>query len=256
MTLTVIFLYLGLVLLIGLFSHRLFRGTGEDYFLATRTIGPFVLLMSLFGTHMTAFSLLGASGEAYNKGIGVFALMASSSALLVPLVFLFVGTRLWGLGKRHGYITQVQYFRDRYDSDSLGLLLFVVLTLLLIPYLLSGVMGGGIALNQITTGQVPEWLGSLIICLVVLSYVTYGGLRGTAWANTFQTLIFMTLGGLTFFVIVRQLGGLEQAMAAVSRVRRLFPIPAGPPISTIAPRPSTAASNTVRSCSRSATLPT
>ena len=63
MTLTIIILYLVLVLAIGLLSHRLFRGTGEDYFVATRTIGPFILLMSLFGTHMTAFSLLGASGE-------------------------------------------------------------------------------------------------------------------------------------------------------------------------------------------------
>ncbi|MCZ6600389.1 MAG: sodium:solute symporter family protein, partial [Acidobacteria bacterium] len=64
MTLAVILAYLALVLAIGLLSNRLFRGTGEDYFLATRTIGPFLLLMSLFGTHMTAFSLLGAAGEA------------------------------------------------------------------------------------------------------------------------------------------------------------------------------------------------
>ena len=69
MTLAVILVYLALVLSIGLFSPRLLRGTGEDYFLATRTIGPFVLLMSLFGTNMTAFALLGASGEAYHAGI-------------------------------------------------------------------------------------------------------------------------------------------------------------------------------------------
>ena len=80
MTLVVILVYLTLVLLVGMLSHRLFRATGEDYFLATRTIGAFMLLMSLFGTHMTAFSLLGASGEGYRRGIGVFALMASSSA--------------------------------------------------------------------------------------------------------------------------------------------------------------------------------
>ena len=84
MTLLVIGLYLAGVLSIGFLSHRLFRGTGEDYFVATRTIGPFVLLMSLFGTHMTAFSLLGASGEAHRVGIGVFSLMASSSAIVVP----------------------------------------------------------------------------------------------------------------------------------------------------------------------------
>ena len=215
MTLAAILVYLALVLTIGMLSHRLFRGTGEDYFLATRTIGPFLLLMSLFGTHMTAFSLLGASGEGYRQGIGVFGLMASSSALVVPAVFYFIGTRLWKAGKRHGYLTQVQYFRERWDSDGLGVLLFVVLIALLIPYLLIGVMGGGLALNEITDGQVPQWTGSLAVCLVVLTYVTYGGLRGTAWANTFQTLVFMILGGVTFFWIVSRLGGLDAALARV-----------------------------------------
>jgi SSS family solute:Na+ symporter len=218
-TLAVILAYLALVLLIGGVSHVLFRGTSEDYFLATRTIGPFMLLMSLFGTHMTAFSLLGASGQGYLSGIGVFGLMASSSALVVPVVFYFVGTRLWSLGARHGFITQVQFFRARWESEGLGLLLFCVLIALLVPYLLIGVMGGGIALNQITSGQVSEWAGSLGICVVVVIYVTFGGLRGTAWANTFQTLVFMTLGGVTFFWIVREMGGLDAALAEVARQR-------------------------------------
>lgn len=216
MTLTIILVYLVLVLVVGSVSHRLFTGTGEDYFLATRTIGPFVLLMSLFGTHMTAFSLLGASGEAYRSGIGVFGLMASSSALVVPTVFYFLGPRLWALGKRHGYITQVQYFRERWRSDALGLLLFFVLIALLIPYLLIGVMGGGITLSQITGGAVPEWAGSLGVCVVVIAYVTYGGLRGTAWVNTFQTLVFMTLGAAAFFWIVNRLGGLGPALDRVA----------------------------------------
>ncbi len=125
MSLAVIFIYLAMVLVLGALSHKLFRNTGEDYFVASRTINWFILLMTLFGTNMTAFSILGASGEAYHRGIGVFALMASSSAIVVPCVFLFIGTRLWRLGKRFGYVTQVQYFRDRWESDGLGLLLFV-----------------------------------------------------------------------------------------------------------------------------------
>ena len=216
MTLAIIGIYLALVLGIGLLSHRLFRGTGEDYFVATRTIGPFILLMSLFGTNMTAFALLGASGEAYHNGIGVFGLMASSSALIIPSVFFFIGTRAWSLGKRFGYLTQVQYFRDRWGSDGLGLLLFVVLVGFVIPYLLIGVMAGGVTMNQITNDQVPEWVGGLIVCAVVLTYVTYGGLRGTAWVNTFQTLVFMTLGAVTFYVIVNKLGGLTNAMKVVA----------------------------------------
>ncbi len=219
MTLLVIGLYLVGVLTVGLLSHRLFRGTGEDYFVATRSIGPFVLLMSLFGTNMTAFSILGASGEAHRIGIGVFSLMASASALVIPAIFFFVGTRLWSAGKRMGFLTQVQYFRARFQSNALGMLLFVVMVALTIPYLLIGVLGGGLTLTQITGGEVPSWVGGLLISAVVVTYVTYGGLRGTAWANTFQTLVFMTLGAVAFGYLVHQLGGLSSALGKVADAR-------------------------------------
>ena len=174
----IIFGYLAIVLLIGLISHRLFRGTGTDFFLASRSIGSFVLLMTLFGTHMTAFSILGASGEAYHNGIGVFALMASSSALMVPVTIFFLGPRLWEIGKRHNFVTQVEFFRARYQSDVLGLLLFAVIVLLMIPYLLIGVMGGGITMNSMTGGAIPRdsrtvaivtpsWIGDLVMATPV-----------------------------------------------------------------------------------------
>ncbi len=218
MTLAIIAAYLLLVLAIGWGSARAFRGTGVDYFVATRSIGSLLLLTSLFGTNMTAFSLLGASGEAYRRGIGVFALMASSTALVAPLVFLTIAPRVWGLGKRHGYLTQVEMVRDRWGSDRLGALLFAFQVVLLVPYLLIGIKGGGLTLAQITEGTVPEWAGSLAITLVVLVYVTAGGLRGTAWANAAQTAVFTLLGGVTFWIIVRSFGGLSAAFARVAEV--------------------------------------
>ncbi|HSK75543.1 MAG TPA: sodium:solute symporter family protein [Thermoanaerobaculia bacterium] len=216
MKLAILAAYLVLVLVIGLGSHRFFRGTSEDWFVAARTIGPFILLVSLFGAHMTAFSLLGASGEAYLEGIGVFALMASSSALVVPAVFFFIGTRVWALGKRHGYLTPVQFFRERWESDGLGLLLFAVQIALLVPYLLIGVMGGGSTLTQVTDGQAPPWVGGLVVCAVVLTYVTYGGMRGTIWVNVFQTLVLLTLGLVAFGTIVGKIGGIGAAMERVA----------------------------------------
>ncbi|HET9225159.1 MAG TPA: sodium:solute symporter family protein [Thermoanaerobaculia bacterium] len=216
MTLAIIVVYLAIVLVIGLFSHRFFRGTSEDFFVAARTLGPFILLVSLFGANMTAFAVLGSAGESYMEGIGVFALMASSSGLVIPVVFFFIGTRIWALGKRRGYLTPVQYFRERWDSNGLGLLLFIVQVGLLIPYLLIGVMGGGSTLTQVTDGQVPDWVGGLVICAVVLAYVTYGGMRGTIWVNVFQTMVLLALGFITFWVIVDKLGGLTNAMSLLA----------------------------------------
>ena len=215
-TLAIIIAYLVIVLAIGLLSHRFFKGTSEDFFVAARTLGPFILLVSLFGANMTAFAVLGSAGEAYMEGIGVFALMASSSGLVIPTVFYFVGTRVWALGKRRGYLTPVQFFRERWGSDGLGLLLFVVQIALLVPYLLIGVMGGGSTLTQVTGGLVPGWVGGLVICAVVLTYVTYGGMRGTVWVNVFQTVVLLTLGFIAFWVVVNKLGGLEAAMSRVA----------------------------------------
>jgi len=215
LTEAVVAAYLVLVLGIGAFARRRLAATGEDYFAASRTIGPVVLLATLFGTHMTAFSLLGASGEAYHRGVGVFSLMASSSALVVPAVFWFVAPRAWAVCRRNGFLTQVEMVRARWESPGLAVALGAVLAALLVPYLLIGVMGGGITLAEITDGRVPQWAGSLVMVLVVLAYVGAGGIRGTSWVNTFQTVVFIVLGAVTAGVVAAKTGGLG---ALASRV--------------------------------------
>src|SRR5262249_4765859 len=113
----VVFSYLAVVLAIGLLARKSGQQNAEDYFLAGRSLGPAVFLLSLFGTNMTAFSILGASGHAFANGIVTYGLMASSSAFVIPLSILVIGTRLWVLGKRHGFITPVQMFRDRWETS-------------------------------------------------------------------------------------------------------------------------------------------
>ena len=132
----IIFGYLALLLGVGLFSNRLFRGTSRDYMLASQTIGPFFLLMSLFGTTMTAFALVGSTGKAFQLGVGVYGMLASASGIVHSACFFLVGLKLWGWGKRYGYTTQIQFFRDRLESNSIGLLLFPILVGLVILYLL------------------------------------------------------------------------------------------------------------------------
>lgn len=217
----IICIYLSLLLGLGLFASRLFQGTKKDYMLASHSIGPFLLLMSLFGTTMTAFALVGSSGEAFKEGVGVYGMLASSSGIIHSLCFFVIGVKLWSFGRRYGYSTQIQFFRDRLDNDAIGLLLFPILVGLIIPYLLVGVISAGSVMQTMTSGAfvdlfptpspatnggLPPWLGSLVICVVVLVYVFFGGMRGTAWANAFQTIVFMILGVVTFVVIANKLG--------------------------------------------------
>lgn len=229
-TIVIVVIYLGLLLSLGIYSARYSRGTAADYFVASHSIGPFLLLMSVFGTTMTAFAMVGSTGEAYARGIGVYGLMASWSGLVHSAVFFIVGIKLWSYGKKYGYVTQCQFFRDRFESNGLGYLLFPILVALVIPYLLVGIMGAGSVMtgvtrgalpeifptdNPATNGSIPPWLTGLVICGVVLTYVFMGGLRAAAWANAFQTVVFMVMGCIAFYVIADKLGGMQAASQQV-----------------------------------------
>lgn len=222
--------YLAVLLGVGLSSRRFATGTRDDFFLASHSIGPVLLLMSLFGTTMTAFALVGSTGKAFLLGIGVYGLMASWAAVVHPLMFAFVGVRVWHVGRRNGYLTQIQMLRDRFQNDSLGWLLFPILVCLVVPYLLIGVQGAGITVAAVTKGVlptlfvdgagvptgVPGWLTGLVICAVVYTYVSFGGIRAAAWANTFQTVVFLIVAAITFVTIASALGGPAEAIAATA----------------------------------------
>ena len=180
--LIIIVAYLALLLGLGYFTAKLFRGTSNDFFIASRSIGSFLLLASIFGTTMTAFALIGSTGEAYRVGAVTYGKIASISALIHSAVFFFIGTRLWAFGKQHGYLTQIQFFRARFDSDAIGYLLFPILVGLVIPYLLIGLLGAGSLVSTVTKGAFPEFFAgtqgavpapvtSAVISIVVVIYV-------------------------------------------------------------------------------------
>ena len=228
--------YLALLVGLGLLAKFSFRGTSSDYFVAGRSIGPFFMLMSLFGTTMTAFALVGSTGKAYDAGIGVYGLMASSSGVIHSLVFFLIGVKLWAIGKRYDYVTQIQFFRGRFQSNALGYLLFPILVGLVTGYLLIGIAGAGTVMRGLTVGMLPDlfpgtynpaldklmfvgavppWLTGLVISGVVLFYIFSGGMRGAVWANTMQTMVFMVMGLLAFYLVANELGGLKAAAQKV-----------------------------------------
>jgi len=144
-----------------------------------------------------------------------YGLMASSSGLVIPLTIFLIGTRVWALGKKYGFMTPVQIFRDRWECSHIGTVIFAVQAALLVPYIIIGVMGGGTTLAAVSGGLVPFWLGGAVVALVVMSYVFFGGMRGTAWVNAFQTVLFLCFGTLAVVVIAVGMGGFSKAVEAL-----------------------------------------
>jgi solute:Na+ symporter, SSS family len=198
----VILAYLALIAFIGSVAFKKSQENTEDFFLANRSIGPLVFFLSIFATNMTAFAILGSSGQAYRRGIGIYGLMAASSSFVIPLTIFFIGTRLWALGKKFGHQTQVSYFRDRWECNHIGTVIFALSAAMLVPYMIISIMGGGTVLADISTsGETHQPLiaypvGCAIVAVVVTLNVFLGGMRGTVWVNVLQTIMFLCFGAV------------------------------------------------------------
>lgn len=183
-------LYLAILLVFGKISSRKTQKTPESYFLADRKLRLFVLLAAIFGTNMTAFAMMGAPGLSYHAGVSVWGMLAGPILFVMPLSF-YLGYRCWIVAKKFGYITPVEFYRERFQSDILAILMFIGFVGWTVPYILTGLTGGGRILENITDGAVPAWVGALALLLVVGYYTLAGGMKATAWTNTLQTLVFV-----------------------------------------------------------------
>jgi SSS family solute:Na+ symporter len=207
----VILAYLAIIAVIGGVAFKRSKENTEDFFLAGRSIGPVVFFLSIFATNMTAFAIIGSSGQAYRQGIGIYGLMGSSSCFVIPLTIFFIGTRLWAYGKKFGHQTQVSFFRDRWECNHIGTAIFALSAAMLVPYMIISIMGGGTVLAVISTSAathqpiIPYAWGCAIVAIVVTLNVFLGGMRGTVWVNILQTTLFLCFGAVAVAVISHKL---------------------------------------------------
>ena len=227
----VILVYLAVIAVVGGVAWRRGRENTEDFFLASRSVGPIFFFLSIFATNMTAFAILGSSGQAYRQGIGIYGLMASSSCFVIPLTLFFIGTRLWAIGKKFGHQTQVAFFRDRWECNHIGTVIFALSAAMLVPYMIISIMGGGTVLADISASPethqpiIPYAWGCAIVAVVVTLNVFLGGMRGTVWVNILQTTLFLCFGAVAVAVISHALplgfGDYMQKLAADPKTRFL-----------------------------------
>ncbi len=203
----VLLLYFCVLIIIGALGARVTLKTREDYFMAGRGLGSIAVFMALFASNITAFTIIGHAGFAYQTGFGAYGYVIGWSIFITPFTFYLVGYRSWLLGKRYGYATQPQVFGGIFNSRLVGNIFLVLLLYYTLPYLVVSIIGGSLAFTTITEGFIPYWLSAVVVIGVSLIYTIPAGLRGTVWTDIFQGTVFLVVAGLLLFAVAQALGG-------------------------------------------------
>ena len=211
--------YVLVLMLIGGYGARVTLGTREDYFMAGRRLGSVAVFMALFASNITAFTIIGFAGFAYQIGYGAFGYVIGWSIFITPFTYYLVGYRSWLLGKRYGYATQPQVFGGILKSPAVSLVFLFLLLYYTLPYLVVSIIGGGLAFSTVSQGVVDYWVAALFIVGVSLIYTVPAGLRGTVWTDIFQGFLFIGMAVLLLLAVADSFGGFTAITSRISLER-------------------------------------
>lgn len=215
--------YFAVLLSIGFFARRRARRGAEDYFVASRSLPPLVLFLTMAATNFSAFTVFGFSGAGWRIGYAFYPIMAFGTGFMA-LSFYFIGRPVWRLGKGKGLLTPPELVFDRFGSPALRFTFFGVMTAFTLPYLAMQPMAAGYALEGLL--GIPYLAGAALVTAVMLGYTFFGGMRGVAWTDVFQGGMLLVLLIVALGVIAAPFGGLSAANRDVAvRLPALFSRP-------------------------------
>jgi SSS family solute:Na+ symporter len=217
--------YLAVLVVLALVARRRAVPGHEDFFLASRRLGPVLLVVTLAATNFSSFTIFGFAGAGYRFGYGYYPIMAFGTGLMA-ITFLVIGIPARRAAVASGAITPPELIYHRFKSRALHFAYLVVMVVFTLPYLALQPLGAGYMLSALF--GIPYQVGAGVVVLVGLVYVLAAGLRGDVLTDLLQGVLMLAGIGVIFFAVTARLGGFTRVSAEVAqRVPELFSRPGG-----------------------------
>lgn len=182
---------------LGLLSAR-GRDRGlVEWSLSGRGLGVLFVWVLMAGETYTSFSFLGTAGWTYSYGVPIVYLVAY---LTVGFAVAYVaGPALWTYARRHRLVSIADVAEHRFRSRPVGVLVALVATVFLVPYIQVQIQGMGVVVNAMTYGSVDLRLAAIVSFVVAEAFVLVSGLRGSAWVSVAKDLL--VIGSVVFLAV-------------------------------------------------------
>jgi sodium/pantothenate symporter len=180
----------------------------SEYFIGSRSMGGFVLAMTLVATYTSASSFIGGPGVAYRTGLG-WVLLAVIQVPTAWLTLGVLGKKFAITARRVNAITINDFLRERYHSSAVVILASVSLLLFFLSAMTAQFIGGARLFEAIT--GLPYLWGLAVFAGTVILYTTVGGFRAVAMTDALQGIV-MVLGTLAMIVGIVHAGGSMKAV--------------------------------------------
>ena len=204
-----------IVALIAYSAAMLYVGMGKGYdkqvasssrgFFIGGGTGYFILFFTTAATWFSTWIYMGAPGSFYKHGVGWVA--GATWQLFILFLMGTFGTRFWRMSKSYDLVTPAELLKSYYQSPGLQKTISLGQFIFCFPYIMAQVSGVGLAVQTLTAGTIPFWVGCVYCAAIVGIYVIFGGFQSQAWVDTMQGIMFTVILWVTVGVMIVQNGG-------------------------------------------------
>jgi SSS family solute:Na+ symporter len=194
------------------------KDTTDDYFLAGRNLGWWIVGASIFASNIGSEHLVGLAGSGATSGVAMAHYELHAWCLLV------LGWVMVPFYMRSKVYTMPEFLERRFSPTARWVLSIISLVAYVLTKIAVGIFAGGIVFGTL----IPEvhlrvggveldsfWIGSLAVVLLTGLYTVLGGLRAVAYTEAVQTAILVLGSAVLTFVGLEKIGGWAGFRAAL-----------------------------------------
>lgn len=182
------------------------KDTADDYFLAGRNLGWFVIGAAIFTSNIGSEHVVGLAGSGATDGVAMAHYELHAWCLLV-LAWVMVP-----FYSRSLVYTMPEFLERRFSPTARWVLSLISLIAYVVTKIAVGIFAGGVVFSALMPdvnfmGLDSFWIGSILVIVLTGLYTILGGMRAMSYTATAQAIILVIGSLLVTFYGLRALGG-------------------------------------------------
>ena len=215
MLLTLVFAYLLVTIIIGLYAARRVKNT-TDYAIAGRNLPLIMIVTTTFATWFGSETVLGIPAKFVSNGLGGVVEDPFGAGACLILVGLFFAGKLYKMS----LLTISDYYRERFGRST-EVVCSLIIMISYLGWVAAQVTALGLVFNILSGGAISTTAGMLIGTASVLAYTLFGGMWSVAITDFIQ-MIVLVAGLAVLAVFAGNLAGGADKVVALATSRELF----------------------------------
>ena len=182
----------------------------EDYFLAGRNVGWFVIGASIFASNIGSEHVVGLAGTGFSSGTPL------AHYELHAWIVLLLGWLFLPFYMRSGAFTMPEFLEKRFDSRSRWFLSVFSLFAYVLTKVSVTIYAGGIVVSELL--NLDFWIGAIGIVVFTGIYTIIGGLKAVVYTETLQTVVLILGSVIITYLGFQEVGGWNELTKTVTEL--------------------------------------